>query len=45
MTNRCPVAGLAAPRFDGAIRSGMRAADEILASDHARTTPAAVAAS
>jgi monoamine oxidase len=31
--------------FDGAIRSGMRAADEILASDHTRTTPGAVAAS
>jgi hypothetical protein len=31
--------------FDGAIRSGMRAADEILASDHARATPGAVAAS
>ena len=29
--------------FDGAIRSGMRAANEILAADHARTTPAAVA--
>jgi monoamine oxidase len=29
--------------FDGAIRSGTRAANEILASDHTRTTPAAVA--
>jgi monoamine oxidase len=29
--------------FDGAIRSGIRAANEILASDHTRTTPSAVA--